>query len=59
MRRKCKLTPVGDQEPGDAIILENISSAVESRSIGNTPNHECNADVGHDDCIALGFGEED
>lgn len=51
--------PVGDKEPGEAIILDNISSAVESRRVGNTPDHECNTDVGHDDCIALGLGEED
>jgi hypothetical protein len=50
---------VGNQEPGNAVILYNISSAVESRSVGNTPDHECNTDVGHDDGIALGLGEED
>ena len=50
---------MGDKEPGDTIILNNISSAVESRRVGNTPDHECYADVGHDDCIALGLGEED
>jgi hypothetical protein len=50
---------VGNQEPGNAVILDNISSAVESRSVGNTPDHECNTDVRHDDCIALGLGEED
>lgn len=50
---------MGNKEPGDTVILDNISGAVESRSVGNTPDHECNADVGHDDCIALGLGEED
>ena len=49
---------MGNQEPGNAVILHNISSAVESRGVGNTPDHECNTDVGHDDCIALGLGEE-
>ena len=50
---------MGDQEPGDAVILNNISSTVESRSVGNTPDHECNAYVGHDYRVALGLGEED
>jgi len=26
--------------------------------MGNAPDHECNADVGHDDCIALSLREE-
>ena len=48
-----------DREPGDAIVLDNVGGTPEGRSVGDTPNHEGNTDIGQDDDIALLLGEED
>jgi hypothetical protein len=49
---------VGDQQPGHEVILDNVRSTIEGGGISNAPDHERNADVGHDDCIALSLREE-
>lgn len=51
--------PVGDREPREAVVLDSISSTKAIAGIGNTPDHGSDTDIGHDDCIALGLGEED
>lgn len=53
------LTPVRNLKPGDAVVLDDLHGAVDGAGVGDGPDHECDADVGHDDRVALRLGEQD
>ena len=54
-----ELTPVADQEPREAVVLDNVCGSIQRRCVGDSPNHGSNTDVGHDNCITLSFREKD
>jgi hypothetical protein len=55
----CVRTPVRDLEPGEGIVLDDVGDAVRRARVGDAPDHRGDADVRHDDGVALRLGEED
>ena len=53
------LTPVADLEPREAVVFDDIRDSIHRRCVGDPPNHGTNADVGHDDCVAVRCQEKD
>lgn len=50
---------MGDFEPGNGIVLEDLGSAVDGAGVADTPNHGSNSNVRHNHGVPLGPGEED
>ena len=51
--------PVRNTEPRETVVFDSISSSEGVARVGDTPDHGGDTNVGHDDSIALGLGEED
>jgi hypothetical protein len=49
---------MGNFKPWNTVVFDNAGRTVDGRAIGNTPNHEGNAEVRYDDDISLGLGEQ-
>lgn len=45
--------PVGNAEPGEHVVLDNLSSTPDGRSIGDGPDHGKDTEIGGDNGIAL------
>lgn len=44
---------MGDQEPGEHVVLDDFTSAPNGRSVRDGPDHSEDAEVGGDDGVAL------
>ena len=42
-------TPVSDQEPRNAVVLDDLGSAPDGTGVADATDHCCDADVGEDD----------
>lgn len=49
--------PVGDFQPGDEIVLDDFGGSIDRARPADSPDHGRNADVRHDNRIALRLGE--
>jgi hypothetical protein len=57
--RETRAYPVGDGEPGDAVVFDDVGGAKDGAGIGDEGGHGEDACVGDDDGIALAGVEED
>lgn len=51
--------PVGDAEPGEHVVLDHLTGAPDGGSVGDSPDHGEDAEVGGDDGVALRGVEQD
>lgn len=51
--------PMGDQEPGEHVVLDDLTSSPDGGSVGGSPDHGEDTEVGGDDGVALRGVEED
>jgi len=45
--------PMGDAEPWEGVVLDDLTSSPDGRSVGDSPNHSENAEVGGNDGVTL------
>jgi hypothetical protein len=50
---------VGDAKPREHVVLDDLSGAPDGGTVGNSPDHGEDSEIGSDDSITLGGVEND